>query len=277
MKRLLLPVLLLSSLLAASAAKTTRIALLSDTHTNLRTNGNEAQFNVRFDKAIAAVNAAKVDFVLITGDLTNSGKEEEMAEFKKHVKKFKPPVYFVPGNHDVGHKFNSGKKDGTVTRDRVELFEKNLGPSFFTKTKAGVRVIGINTSLLGSGYDRETEQWAFLEKELAKPAKTPPILFMHYPPYVKTVGEAGGVYWNIEPEPRQRLLALAKQGGCELLLSGHLHHTLENRADGILLFSAPPISFGLPKNKQPEGWVLVTIAPEKTTLEFQEVEAHAAK
>lgn len=236
-----------------------RIALLADPHVNRATNGADAAFKAHFEKAIAQVNAAKVDFVLIAGDLTQSGKPEEFADFKTHVKEFHAPVWFVSGNHDVGHKFNSGKTEGTVTRERVETYEKLFGPSWFVKERAGVRFIGINSSLLGSGFEREGEMWKFLEKELARPVRAPIILFMHYPLFLKELDEPSGDYFNTEPRPRMRIYNLLKQSGVKTVLTGHLHRTLVNRRDGILFVTTPPISFGLPRGKQPEGWMLITV------------------
>jgi 3',5'-cyclic-AMP phosphodiesterase len=249
-----------------------RIALVSDPHVNRTTNGANATFKAHFDKAIAAVNEAKVDFVLIAGDLTQSGKPEEMSDFKNQIKNFRAKVCYVPGNHDVGHKFNSGKSEGTVTRERLELYEKKLGVSFFAQKKSDVRIIGINSSILGSSFESENAQWKFLEKELAKPSRTPTILFMHYPPFLKTSDEPGGQYYNIEPEPRRRLLALLKQGGVKTVLTGHLHRQLVNRDDGILFITTPPVSFGLPKGS-PEGWTLIFLPDEgETKWEFRTIE-----
>lgn len=236
-----------------------RVALLSDPHVNGATNGNEAAFKVRFQKAIAQVNDAKVDVVLIAGDLTQSGLPQEFTDFKNHIKALHAPVYFVPGNHDVGHKFNSGKTNGTVIPGRVEDYERALGPSWFVKRKAGLRIIGINSSLLGSSFFQEEQMWAFLERELAQPARRPTILFMHYPLFLRTLDEPGGDYFNTELEPRMHLYNLLKQAGVKIVLTGHLHRSLINRRDGILLLTTPPVSFGLPAGKQAEGWTLVTV------------------
>src|ERR1039458_1128895 len=80
----------------------TRIAFVSDTHVNLRTNEPGVAYIRRLDEAMAAINAAKVDLVLIAGDLTDGGKREQMALFKGKVKQLEAPVLFVAGNHDVG-------------------------------------------------------------------------------------------------------------------------------------------------------------------------------
>ena len=257
-----------------SYAKTLpRIALLSDPHVNRATNGTDATFRAHFEKTIADVNAQKVDLAVITGDLTQGGKHEELKDFKAMIKKLNCPVFYVPGNHDVGHKFNSGAKNGTVTIDRVAAFEKELGPSFYAKDKAGVRLIGVDSSLFGSGFDREKQMWQFLEKELSKRSRKPTVLFMHYPLFVKNVDEPGGVYWNVEPEPRKRLLALLEQGGVKTVLTGHLHKDLVNHHNGILFISTRPISFGIPRDKQPEGWTLVTLHNSaEATYELRKIE-----
>ena len=233
----------------------------------------DATFKPHFEKTIAQVNEAKVDFVLIAGDLTQGGKPEELADFKIYLKKFHAPVWFVPGNHDVGNKLQSGKTEGMATRERVEAYEKALGPSWFVQERVGVRVIGINSSLLGSSFEREGEMWKFLKKELGKRVQVPTILFMHYPLFLKDLDEPGGDYFNTEPAPRKRLLDLLKQSGVKIVLTGHLHRTLVNRHDGILFVTTPPVSFGLPRGKQPEGWTLVTIFQNGEAKEaFQTIE-----
>jgi predicted phosphodiesterase len=248
-----------------------RIALVSDTHTTRGTNEDQPRYKARLDKVIGQVNTARVDLVLIAGDLTQDGKPEEMSDFKKQIGGFKSPVCYVPGNHDVGNKRIDGQiKSDSVTAERVAAFEESLGPSFFARDEAGLRIIGINSPLLGSGLPREKEMETFLEKELAEPARKPVIVFSHYPLFVKSPDEDGGEYWNIEPEPRRRLLELLRQGGVKTVLSGHLHRDLICRHDGILFVTTRPVSFGLPKGKQLEGWTLLTVLKEgEDQVEFK--------
>lgn len=235
-----------------------RVALLSDSHMNLATNGEQAAYAAHFQKAIADANAAGVDFVLIAGDLTQSGKPEEYAAFKANLANARAPVWVVPGNHDVGAKFDSGNPEHT-TLARVATYEKWMGQSWFATNCAGVRVIGINSSILGSGFACETQMWNFLETELSRPVPEPTLLVLHYPIFVNELDEPGGKYWDIEPAPRARLYALLKQGGVKTVLSGHLHRPLVNRRDGILFVTTPPTSFGLPAGEQAEGWMLITL------------------
>ena len=215
-------------------------------------------YRARLDKVIGAVNECGADFVVITGDLTEDGKQPELEDFAKQIKGFKAPVLYVPGNHDLGNNIIPGK-GGSVSVERAERYEQALGPTFFARDVKGVRVIGVNSPVFGSGFEIEQKMWTFLERECARPAGKPASAFMHYPPFVRSADEGGGDYWNIEPEPRARLLKLLKQAGVKTVLTGHLHRDLTNRHDGTIFITTRPVSFGLPKGKQPEGWTLVTL------------------
>lgn len=236
-----------------------RIALLADTHTTRGTAEDQARYKGRFDKVIADVNAAVVDLVLIAGDLTQDGRDEQWRDFQAQARGFKAPFLIVPGNHDVGDK-RTADKPGSVTAQRVASYEAALGHSFWVDQRPGVRVVGLNSSLLGSGLAREVDQWAFLDKVLARPAGVPTVVLLHHPPFVEAADEKGGTYWNIEPAPRARLLALLQSGHVCAVFSGHLHRPLFNQYAGVSFLTAPPVSFGLPRGLQPQGWTFITLA-----------------
>jgi 3',5'-cyclic AMP phosphodiesterase CpdA len=234
-----------------------RVALVSDTHCTRGVKEEQPHYRERLEQVMAQVNASSVDLVLIAGDLTENGEPEEVSDFKEQIRGFKAPVWFVPGNHDVGNK-RGQQGDNKLSAFRVARFEMRCGPSFFAREHAGLRVIGLNSPIFGSGFGRERAMWRFLEKELGKTNGLPTLVFMHYPPFLKKPDEASD-YWNINPEPRRRLLALFEKGGVKTVLSGHLHRPLSNRNAGILFVTTGPVSFGLPKGKQPQGWTLVTL------------------
>jgi len=278
MIKILLGILATTSLItpvfAADTPSPLRIALVSDTHTTRGTAEDQPLYKEHLVHVIASVNSAKVDAVLVAGDLTQGGKPGEMTDFLAQIKGFQAPVSFVYGNHDVGGKHAPGVKGG-VTADRVTRAEQTFGSlSFWSRAFAGIRVVGINSSLLGSGLPEEAEQWSFLENELKAPSKEPTILLMHYPLFVKSAGEPGGEYWNVEPLPRARLIALLQSGGVRAVLTGHLHKSLTAQQNGIFLYTTPPVSFGLPRGKQPEGWTLVTISQSgDVTADFHPTDA----
>lgn len=267
--RLVVCGLLLSTAAAeASSNIVARIALLSDTHTLAVTNNKQAAYRAHFVQAVAEVNAAKVDLVLIGGDLTDHGKAEEMEEFQQEIRQFNAPVWFVAGNHDVGNKLGADRPPA-VTAERIAAFEKRLGPSFFERTRAGVRVLGINSCLFGSGLPQELQMWSFLESRLVNTNPHPTIILSHYPPFTKSADEAAE-YYNVGPEARRRLLGLVRQGRVRAVLTGHLHRPLVKHLDGCLLVTTPPVSFGLPAGKQDPGWTLLTLTGSgKLDYEFK--------
>jgi 3',5'-cyclic AMP phosphodiesterase CpdA len=250
-----------------------RIAFVSDTHVTLSTNEEKVAYNQHLDQALAAINAAKVDLVLIAGDLTDGGTREQMALFKQKVKQLKAPVLFVAGNHDVGI-VGEGKTKTSITAERVRLFDKELGPNWFARDEAGLRIVGINSCLFGSGFKEEEEQWQFLAMELATPNAKPTFLLEHYPLFIKTADEPRNDIWNVQPELRKRLLALVEQGGVRTVLTGHLHYPITNRLNGVLFLGNAPTAFGLPRGKQPEGWMLLTVPREgEVQFEFREIKS----
>lgn len=267
---------LLTAGLGAFAADPTsglvaRLALMSDLHVTRGTNEDQPLHPMRLARTIADINRAGVDLVLVAGDLTEFGTAEEARDFHRQMRALQPPFWYVPGNHDVGNKPLKGAKS-PVSFKRIVDYHLRFGPSWFDREAAGVRVIGVNSGLLGTGLPQENRQWAFLEKALAAPVTNKPTLLMlHHPPFVKSVDEPGGDYFNLEPYPRARLLALARQGGVRAVFSGHTHKPLTNHYGNILLYTTPPVAFGLPRDKGARGWTLVTVTTNRIRLDFQPV------
>lgn len=251
-----------------------RIAFLSDTHVNLRTNATGLLYNSHFDRTIAEVNAANVDLVLITGDLTDNGLPEQFDLFKKKAAVLKAPLLYVPGNHDVGMVVvENGKEKRSITPKRLELFREKLGPGWFACDKAGVHVIGLNSCLFDTGLEAEADQWKFLERELAHPQSRPTLVLEHYPPFLKTPDEPIVGTWNVHPEQRKRLLELFRQAQVTAVLSGHTHYGFTNHLDGTLFLTTTAVAYGLPIPQQPAGWMLLTLPPKgEPQTEFKSLE-----
>ncbi|MGE5481602.1 MAG: metallophosphoesterase family protein [Bacteroidota bacterium] len=253
----------------------TRLAVLADLHL--------PQGAERLQRAIAALEVEKVTAALIAGDLTQHGQEGEYGVWRRWRQRFTVPVFCVPGNHDVGDK-------GKVTGERLARYESQAGPSFFAADVGGVRVVGFNSLLFGSGLERETEQWAFLSDELCPQTSVPAssaasvavsslqctdrpiVIFLHHPPF-RVQSDEKADYWNIDPEPRQRLLELLEANAERVcaLLAGHLHHPASLAWSDVPILVAPAVSFGLPEGKQPEGWMLVNVTGHVVDFELREL------
>ncbi len=236
-----------------------RIALLADVHVDLTGQEDAQRFLPHLQTTIRQVNDAHVDLVLIAGDLSNYGRKPEWDDFKTRIREFQAPVLYVPGNHDIANKLNTGKNALLVSSEAYAKYADEMGPGFFVKEVGGIRAIGVAGSLFGSGLPEENQQWTMLEKALGERSPLPTVVFSHYPLFAKSMEEPGGVYWNIEPEPRLRLLALMKSGGVLVFLAGHRHHPFLADAEGLPCISAPSVAWGIPNGKQPEGWTLVAL------------------
>ncbi|MEM9753572.1 MAG: metallophosphoesterase [Planctomycetota bacterium] len=235
-----------------------RIGVLSDMHLWLTDNPRYAVYTDHFAQAIDQANAAELDLVLIPGDLTNSAKAEEYARYREMAAELKMPVLCVPGNHDTGNKVSSNKKR-LVTEQRVGEYRSQLGePWYVAEPLPGLRVVALDTSLLGSGLPSEAEQWAFLESVLAASGPSQPVrtvVLLHYPLYHDQPDEDAG-YTNVDVEPRTRLLTLMERADVDLVLSGHLHDFRDVTADrGMRMITAPALSFGLPFGETPQAWM----------------------
>ncbi len=233
-----------------------RIALLADPH--CKVSGDGGIYLARFQEAIRQVNAAGVDAVLVAGDTADTAAPEEWELFRRTLTELAAPSFYVPGNHDLGAKPNTGQDD-TTTSALIAAYEKAMRPSFWVHSLPGLRILGINASLLGTGLPEELAQWEFLERTLGETSAVRTVLLSHYPLFVDEIDEPGGTYWNVEPEPRRRLLEVIRSAGVSAVLSGHLHRPLLHHLDGLLFVGAPPVSFGLPPGVQPEGWTLLTV------------------
>jgi 3',5'-cyclic AMP phosphodiesterase CpdA len=248
---------------ATTKPVTARIALVSDPHVSSRP--GEERFAAQFRQVIDEVNAARVDLVLLSGDLTQDGKPEQFEQFVRLRERFDAPTLAVAGNHDVGNKFTPGKKT-SLGAARLDAYRQSIGPLYFAQDASPrLRIIGLCTPLFGSGLPEEAQQWSFLERELANPYDGTRLLLMHFPPFVTRADEPNQ-YFNIDLEPRRRLLALLEGGNVRTILAGHLHRPIEWRTPSLHLLGAPAVSFGLPQGVQPVGWLLVTVAADGTCV-----------
>lgn len=249
------------TLTARPRPRTVRIALVSDPHVTCAESGAAAAYRRNFEQAIAEVNAARVDLVLFAGDLTDAGDAASFARFRELIRSLRSPVRWAPGNHDCGGKVSAGA-EGAVTESKLAAYERVLGRSYGVETVAGVRLVRVNASLLGSGLPSEARQWAMLEREAGSPAPAMRLILLHYPLFLENPDETDGGYWTVDPGARGRLLALAEKMSARAILFGHLHRRLEKSWSGIAFIGAPAVSFGLPEGKEPPGWALLTVSPD---------------
>ena len=108
-----------------------RLAILSDVHV---TPGN---LNMKkLTEAVTEINATDVDAVMMTGDLTNEGSDEQLQTVKGILDGITHPLYVIPGNHENNWSqsacktFNDlwGNDRFAFTVDKLVVVGMNCGP-----------------------------------------------------------------------------------------------------------------------------------------------------
>ncbi len=206
----------------------TVVVQLSDPHLG-RMPEHEEQ---RIDAIAAAVRAQAPDLVVITGDLCDDApcQPEQITQYGKTLVEALAslgcPVEVVPGNHDVGNKPDI--ENDALTEVRYDEWRGVFGDGWFRRNLGGWCLLGLNSQIMGSGWDAERRQLAWLDDQLESCERC--VVFLHMPPdlpaLVDVVGEKRENlrYWPVDAEPRAALLARLTRPAVKLVCSGHLHN-----------------------------------------------------
>lgn len=172
MKKALILLLLLASISFGGFAQTNpfRFAFISDTH--IGSPNGSAEEDLR--RTVRDINAmSDVAFVVLTGDITELGTNEEIKLAKQILDSLDIPWYIIPGNHDTGW-----SESGGVTFTTVFGYDK------FSFEFNGIKFLGCASGpyvRMSDGHvPRDAVNW--LDKELKKVKKNQPMIFLnHYP------------------------------------------------------------------------------------------------
>ena len=143
MKRLMLFLTVAVMSLAAQAG-VVRLAILSDVHV-LPGNANEGKLR----EAVAEINATDVDAVLLTGDLTNEGSDEQLRNIKAILDGISRPLYVIPGNHE-----------NNWSQSACKTFNDLWGSDRFVFTVDDLVVVGMNCGpfmKMGDGHIKQED------------------------------------------------------------------------------------------------------------------------
>jgi 3',5'-cyclic AMP phosphodiesterase CpdA len=216
---------------------------------------------ILYENAVAKINSLNPDFVVITGDFVNDQHSvSQINEFKRITAKIKSsiPVYYSPGNHDIGQIPNN---------ESLKKYKKNYGSDRFSFKHKGSSFIGFNTGLIKAKLEKpEQEQFNWLSKKLRKSRKSQHILlFTHYPFFNKTVDEPTA-YSNIDKEYREKYLNLFKDNNVTSVFSGHHHNNGYATYGNVQLITTSAL--GKPLGNAPSGLRIVKVYSDKIEHEY---------
>lgn len=147
-----------------------RFVFISDTH--IGSPDGKAEEDLR--RTVADINTMNdISFVVLTGDITELGTNEEIKRAKQILDEFKVKWYIIPGNHDAGWSESGG-----------DTFIKIFGDDKFSFEYNGIRFLGCASGpylRMSDGHvPRSAINWLDKELSLLKPQQ--PLIFLnHYP------------------------------------------------------------------------------------------------
>ncbi|HEV7331651.1 MAG TPA: PQQ-binding-like beta-propeller repeat protein [Flavisolibacter sp.] len=209
MKQIFLSTLLLFSLSLFAQKKPFRFAFISDTHIGSPNGGADEDLR----RTVADINAmSDVDFVVLTGDITELGTNAELALAKQILDSLDIPYYIIPGNHDTGWSESGGLS-----------FTKTFGDDKFYFRHNGIHFIGCASGpyvRMSDGHvPRHAVNW--MKDKLKKIGNKEPIVFLNHYPL-----DNGLDNWY-------EIIDMLKEKNTILALCGHGHNNRPVKAEDI--------------------------------------------
>ncbi|BDZ51888.1 hypothetical protein GCM10025867_41290 [Frondihabitans sucicola] len=195
--------------------------------------------------------APEAQSIMITGDLVDHGLAEEYEAYVEVLASSPVPTHVIPGNHDHmnGHHGSLVSRNDYLTNTGTpELYERYLGPRWYSFDVAGLHVVALDWHTHELGLDHETQN-AWVKADLARlEVGSPYILLFHDQPNFSIVDEL----------PWRPVAAF----------SGHWHTSRVVEVDGTLHVNSPT-SFFASLDYSPPAFRRVTWDGSRITMKTQ--------
>jgi len=187
--------------------------------------------------AIDKINAmpASPDFLLHTGDITQSAKAAEFDTAQQIIKGSRvSDIHYVPGEHDTA------TDDGALYMERFGKGTKGTG--WYSFDHKGVHFIALNNSLqVDAMGGLGAEQLAWMKNDVAGlSASTPIVVFAHIPLWM--------VYpaWGWGTKDGEQALSYLRRFGSVTVLNGHIHQVVQKVEGNVSFHTAASTAFPQP-------------------------------
>jgi hypothetical protein len=278
MVRLIALILMLLSIFGAApeGEPLARIAILADIHIGDGPDDKKvySMSGELVSEAVRRINSrGNYDAVLIAGDLTKNGAEEDHRRAVELLDELEAPWYVVPGNHEVNGIPNMLSREGMD-----ELWgEHNPGPGLYfeVELKPGLLLLGLDSTIDGShGGAISPEQMDFLDEKLHGREDDIAVLFFHHNvinPLTEEEREWSGYGANLELQNSEEMRELFGRLDVELTVSGHSNLIdVERGSGGAWHFVAPaPLT-------HPSAFSTIEIYRDGFHLKIEELSEEAA-
>jgi outer membrane protein assembly factor BamB/predicted phosphodiesterase len=225
-------------LFAQAADSSFKFALVTDTHVG-NPNNNEDLY-----RTVKDINSLPdIAFVIVSGDVTEFGSDEELKTAKELLSDLNKPFYVIPGNHD-----SNWSESGTNS------FKLIFGAEIFGFEHNGYKFIGLASGpnmRMGPGQiPRENLTWFF--EELKKTDKNTPIIFVNHYPMDHSLNN-----WF-------EVLDALRSYNVKLMLCGHGH---VNKALNFEGANAAMCRSNLRGKADFGGYNIITVSPDSICLQ----------
>ncbi|KHK58120.1 metallophosphatase [Burkholderia sp. A9] len=184
-------------------------------------------------RCIAKLNALvpRPDAVLVTGDLTDFGHDDEYRHLRDLLAPLEIPYYLMVGNHDD----RAGLRRAFA--DRPEWQDGEFVQYAFDV--GAVRVLALDSQVPGASHgDLCDARLAWLATQLDAARDRPVIVALHHPPFASGIGHMDAL--RLAPAAAAKLDALLRgHPNVERVLCGHVHRTMFTRFGGTLASAVP--------------------------------------
>jgi 3',5'-cyclic AMP phosphodiesterase CpdA len=233
------------------------IAQISDTHLGVSQAPNAAD-NLRI--AVQMINARHPDAVILSGDIGETPSQRAQAQ--TILQGLTAPIYYVPGNHDVGD------------TNSLEAYRSQFGPDYYSFQVKNVTVIALDSELLGNysnfsatsiqpllpGIAAESQKMlSWLTNQTESMTGQVVIAVQHIPLFRDDGFPDEKPYWTVNPPYTETESNLLISLGIKHLLAGHWHNGRVVQQNGITIHVAPAVSYAIGTGGQ-VGFAMHTVS-----------------
>jgi 3',5'-cyclic AMP phosphodiesterase CpdA len=191
------------------------------------------------------------DALLLSGDLTDHGGDEEYQRVAELVAPLDLPVHVLAGNHD----------DRAGLRAHLGAPGEGDEPLQYAVGVGGLRLVACDTTVPGvDPGELGADRLAWLEACLAEDGDTPAIVAMHHPPIL--VGMPAMDALGL-PEADRAALAELLAGAPQVkrVVTGHVHRAATGESGGRPVFVCPSSNLQLALDLESDEIALVREPP----------------
>ncbi len=182
-------------------------------------------------RCITHLNALRPrpDIVVISGDLVDSGADEEYDHLKRLLVPLDLPVVAIPGNHDAREAMRRAFPDQPYAAPR--------GAMNFLRAVGDLDLVLLDSSVPGAPHGRlDPTTLGWLDKVLGSCSSRPALIFLHHPPFRSGI-------WHMDRQNLHNADALAamlqKHRRVRMLSAGHVHRATTTSFAGIPALICP--------------------------------------